>query len=166
MPARNHIDLTVKTMSVLESLVESPDGASLKAVAARVSLIKSSVFRILFTLKELGYVEQVSESGRYRLTFKTAGLVRRSIEHLTLGKLARSRLVNLRDRLQESVWLAERRRHGIILIDVVEASHPLKLAFDVGDLCPVHATALEKRSRLSFLRTSLIACCQRESCLS
>jgi DNA-binding IclR family transcriptional regulator len=144
MPARNHIDLTVKTMSVLESLVESPEGASLKDVAARVSLIKSSVFRILFTLKELGYVEQVSESGRYRLTFKTAGLVRRSIEHLTLGKLARSRLVNLRDRLQESVWLAERRRHGIILIDVVEASHPLKLAFDVGDLCPVHATALGK----------------------
>jgi IclR family acetate operon transcriptional repressor len=144
MPARNHIDLTVKTMSVLESLVESPEGASLKDIAARVSLIKSSVFRILFTLKELGYVEQVNESGRYRLTFKTAGLVRRSIEHLTLSKLARSYLVDLRDRLQESAWLAERRRHGIILIDVVEASHPLKLAFDVGDLCPVHATALGK----------------------
>src|SRR5262245_35893656 len=71
MAARNHIDLTVKTMSVLESLVESGEGASLKDVAARVGLIKSSVFRILFTLKELGYVEQVKDSGRYRLTFKT-----------------------------------------------------------------------------------------------
>jgi IclR family acetate operon transcriptional repressor len=144
MPARNHIDLTVKTMNVLESLVDSAEGASLKDVAARLGLIKSSVFRILFTLKELGYVEQVSESGRYRLTFKTTGLVRRSIGHLTLCKLARSHLVNLRDRLQESVWLAEQRRQGIVLIDVVEASHPLKLAFDIGDLCPVHATALGK----------------------
>jgi IclR family acetate operon transcriptional repressor len=53
-------------------------------------------------------------------------------------------LVSLRDRLQESVWLAEQRRHGVVLIDVAEASHPLKLAFDVGDLCPVHATALGK----------------------
>jgi DNA-binding IclR family transcriptional regulator len=144
MPARNHIDLTVKTMNVLESLVESSEGASLKDVAERLRLIKSSVFRILFTLKELGYVEQIGESGKYRLTFKTAGLVRRSVEHLSLNKLARPHMADLRARLEESVWVAERRRHGIVLTDVVEASHPLKLSFDVGDLCPIHATALGK----------------------
>lgn len=144
MSARNHIDLTVKTMSVLESLVQSAEGASLKDIALRLGLIKSSVFRILFTLKELGYVEQVSENGLYRLTFKTTGLIRRSIEGLTLTKLARPHLVRLRDRVQESVWLAEQRRHGIVLIDVVESSHRLKLSFDVGDLCPVHATAVGK----------------------
>jgi DNA-binding IclR family transcriptional regulator len=144
MSARNHIDLTVKTMNVLESLVESAEGSSLKDIAARVGLIKSSVFRILFTLKEIGYVEQVGESGRYRLTFKTAGLVRRSTEHLTLDRIARPHLAKLRDRLQESAWLAEQRRHGIVLIDALEVSHPLKLSFNVGDLCPIHATALGK----------------------
>jgi DNA-binding IclR family transcriptional regulator len=144
MTARNHIDLTVKTMSVLESLVESAEGASLKDIAAQVGLVKSSVFRILFTLKEIGYVEQVGESGRYRLTFKTTGLVRRATEHLTLSKIARPHLVNLRDRLRESVWLAEQRRHGIVLIEALEVSHPLKLSFDVGDLCPIYATALGK----------------------
>jgi IclR family acetate operon transcriptional repressor len=144
MSARNHIDLTVKTMSVLESLVESAEGAGLKDIAARVGLIKSSVFRILFTLKEIGYVEQVGESGRYRLTFKTTGLVRRSSERLTLSRLARPHLAKLRDRLQESAWLAEQRRHGIVLIDALEVSHPLKLSFNVGDLCPIHATALGK----------------------
>ena len=144
MSARNHIDLTVKTMSVLESLVESAEGSSLKDIAARVGLIKSSVFRILFTLKEIGYVEQVGESGRYRLTFKTTGLVRRSSERLTLARLARPHLAKLRDRLQESAWLAEQRQHGIVLVDALEVSHPLKLSFNVGDLCPIHATALGK----------------------
>lgn len=143
MPARNHIELTVKTMRVLESLVES-DGASLKDIAAHLGLIKSSVFRILFTLKELGYVEQMGENGKYRLTFKTAGLVRRSAQHLTLSQIARPRMIFLRDRLQESVWLGELRHHGIVLTEVVEASHPLKLTFDIGDMCPVHATALGK----------------------
>jgi DNA-binding IclR family transcriptional regulator len=52
MPARNHIDLTVKTMRVLEALVNSADGASLKDVSLRLGLIKSSAFRILFTLKK------------------------------------------------------------------------------------------------------------------
>jgi DNA-binding IclR family transcriptional regulator len=144
MAARNHIDLTVKTMSVLESLAQTAEGAKLKDIAGRLGMIKSSAFRILFTLKELGYVEQISESGKYRLTFKTTGLVRRSVEHLTLAKIARPYLTILRDRLQESVWLAEQRRHAIVLVDVVEASHALKLAFDVGDLCPVNATALGK----------------------
>lgn len=144
MPARNHIDLTVKTMRVLEALVEDGEGASLKDVAKRLGLIKSSVFRILFTLKELGYVEQVDENGKYRLTFKTTGLVRRSIEQLSLSKVARAHMVDLRNGVQESVWLAERRRHGIVLTDVVEASHPLQLTFDIGDLCPIHATALGK----------------------
>lgn len=131
-------------MRVLESLVESPEGSSLKDLALRVGLVKSSLFRILFTLKELGYVEQTGENGLYRLTFKTTGLVRRSVEGLTLSKLARPHLVRLRDRVQESVWLAEQRRHGIVLVDVAEAAHPLKLSYDIGDLCPVHATAVGK----------------------
>lgn len=144
MAARNHIDLIVKTMKVLETLAQNAEGAGLKDIAAHVGLVKSSVFRILFTLKELGYVEQTSESGPYRLTFKTTGLVRRSVERPALLNLARPRLVHLRDTLQESVWLAELRRHGVVLIEVIEAPHRLKLAFDVGDISPFHATALGK----------------------
>ena len=143
MAARNHIELVVKSMNVLETLAESAEGASLKDIAARVGLVKSSVFRILYTLKNIGYVEH-GEGGLYRLTFKTTGLVRRSADRPTLSNLARHHLVDLRDALQESAWIAEYRRDGIVLIDVVEAAHPLSLSYDVGDLCPVHATALGK----------------------
>lgn len=157
MAARNHIDLVLKTTKVLETLAQSAEGAGLKDIAARVGLVKSSVFRILFTLKEIGYVEQTSESGPYRLTFKTTGLVRRSVERPTLVNLARPHLVRLRDKLQESAWLAERRRHGIVLIDVVEAPQPLKLSYDVGDLCPAHATALGKAIAASLTPKQLEA---------
>jgi len=144
MAARNHIELVVKSMRVLETLAESSEGATLRDIAARVGLVKSSVFRILFTLKSIGYVEQNAEGGLYRLTFKSAGLVRRGGERATLVNIARHHLVDLRNLLQESVWLGEKRREGIVLVDVVEAGHPLKLAYDVGDLCPVHATAMGK----------------------
>jgi IclR family acetate operon transcriptional repressor len=144
MAARNHIELIVKSMNVLETLAQSAEGAALKDIAARVGLVKSSVFRILYTLKSIGYVAQTGEGGLYRLTFKTTGLVRRSVERPKLLNISRHHLVHLRDDLQESVWLAELGRDGIVLVDVVEAAHPLKLAYDVGDLCPVHATALGK----------------------
>jgi DNA-binding IclR family transcriptional regulator len=144
MAARNHIDLTVKTMNVLESLAARPEGTGLKDVAEDAGLIRSSVYRILFTLKELGYVEQLGEHGRYRLTFRTLGLIRRSGEQLTLSKVALPYMAALRDRLRESVWLAEQRRHGIVLTNVVEAPQALQLSFGIGDLCPIHATALGK----------------------
>jgi IclR family acetate operon transcriptional repressor len=144
MPAKNHIDLVVKTLAVMESLAASEHGKALKDISADVSLVKSSVFRILYTLKEAGYVEQTDASGIYRLTLKTGGLVRRNIDRLRMTDVARPHLSDLRERLDESVALAERRVKSVVLVDVLETSHPLRLSFQIGDDCPVHATALGK----------------------
>lgn len=143
MPARNHIDLVVNVMKVLEALQPSESGVSLKDITARVGLVKSSVFRILFTLRENGYVEQAGE-GSYRLTLKMLGLVWQPAVRPTLINIARPHLLGWRDRLQESVWLAERRRKAVIIVDVAEVGHPSRLSFEIGDRCPVHATALGK----------------------
>ncbi|GGA54955.1 IclR family transcriptional regulator [Edaphobacter acidisoli] len=152
MPAKNHIDLVVKTLNVLESLAQSEHGKALKEVAAEVGLVKSSVFRILFTLKQAGYVEQPEANGVYRLTLKTAGLTRRNSERMGFVTVARPHLTRLRDELDESVALAERRDRSIVLIDVLETSHPLRLTFHIGDHCPIHATAMGK-AVAAFLST-------------
>lgn len=144
MPAKNHIDLVIKTLAVMEALAASEHGKALKEIAAEVKLVKSSVFRILFTLREAGYVEQSDTNGTYRLTLKTGGLVRRNIERLRLSEIARPYMIALRDELDESVALAERRTSSVVLVDVHETSHPLRLSFQIGDNCPVHATALGK----------------------
>lgn len=144
MPAKNHIELVVKTLAVLESLAESEHGKALRDIATEVGLVKSSVFRILFTLKTAGYVEQPEANGLYRLTLKTAGLSRKNAERLRLTDIARPHLARLRDELDESVALAERRATSVVLVDVFETSHPLRLTFHIGDDCPIHATALGK----------------------
>jgi IclR family acetate operon transcriptional repressor len=144
MAARNHIDLVEKTLRVLEALGESARGVHLKAIVSRVGLVKSSVYRILYTLKELGYVEQPSSNGAYRLTLKLLALSRKTAFSPSLVKVARPHLTRLRDELEEPVWLAEQRAGVVILVDVVEAPQPLRLSYGVGDRCPLHATALGK----------------------
>lgn len=144
MAARNHIDLVVKTMKVLEALAASDAGLSLKDVAARVELVKSSAFRILFTLRETGYVEQAGANGTYRLAIKTAQLAQRAVHRPTLAAVARPHLEELRNTLGESVWLGVRRGGGVTLIDGLESAQALRLSFDLGDNCPLHATALGK----------------------
>ena len=144
MAAKNHIDLVVNTMAVLEALANSEYGKPLKEIAAEVGLVKSSAFRILFTLKQAGYVEQPETNGVYRLTLKTAALSRRNAKRLGLATVARPHLTRLREKLDESVALAERQDKAVILIDVLETAHPLRLTFHIGDDCPIHATALGK----------------------
>jgi IclR family acetate operon transcriptional repressor len=144
MPARNYIELVEKTMRVLEVVGEKEAGISLAALSERVGLVKSSVFRILFTLTELGYVKKVDLAGTYAATPKLLGLARSPARRPSLIHLARPHLQELCRRLEESAWLAEWRDGLVIMIDVAEAPHPLQLMLRVGDACPLHASALGK----------------------
>jgi len=103
MPTRNHIDLVVKAIKVLEVLAAGPPVTTLKDVAANAGLVKSSAFRILYTLKEMGYVDRPGYNGSYSLTLKVSGLVRRAPARPALVTLARPHLGRLRDVLHESV---------------------------------------------------------------
>ena len=144
MPARNHIDLIVKTMRVLETLARSEMPLELKTIATEAGLVKSSAFRVLYTLRELGYVEHEALSRAYHLSAKMRRMASRPSRRRTLIQTVRPFLMRLQAALDESAWLAERRGGLVVLVDVVEADHPLRLSLDLGDTCPIHATALGK----------------------
>jgi DNA-binding IclR family transcriptional regulator len=143
MAARNYIELVDKTMRVLQTLAAGKGPMLLKDIAAQTGIVKSSVFRILFTLKELGYVEQPGRNGDYQLSLMMLPLAR-SAPRATLVNVARPHLRRLCSELGESVWLAQRRGEALVIVDCVLAPHRLKLSYDVGDLCPIHATAIGK----------------------
>jgi IclR family acetate operon transcriptional repressor len=143
MAARNYIELVDKTMRVLQTLAAAKSPMLLKDLAAQTGIVKSSVFRILFTLKELGYVEQAVRNGDYRLSLMMLPLAR-GTPRATLANVARPHLRRVCLELGESVWLAQRRGEAIVIVDCVLAPHRLKLSYDVGDLCPIHATAIGK----------------------
>lgn len=144
MAARNYIELVEKTMRVLEAIGDTDRALVLTEIAKRVGLVKSSTFRILFTLTELGYIEKVDGNGAYAATPRLIALARVPASHPSLVSVARPRLQELCRRLRESAWLAEWRNGSVIMIDVAETSHALRLSLNVGDPCPLHASALGK----------------------
>ncbi|MGE5644244.1 MAG: helix-turn-helix domain-containing protein [Acidobacteriota bacterium] len=77
MSNRDRIDLVEKTLRVLEALAASKEGCTVTALAEQLGLVKSSTFRILYSLKEHGYVEQESARRSYRLSRKVGALARR-----------------------------------------------------------------------------------------
>ena len=103
MPARNNITLVGKTMRVLEALAACGGSTSLKDLTARVDLVKSSVYPILYSLRELGYVEPADSAGVYTLTWKMHSLLRKGSTQRALWDLARPHMTKLRDEIQETV---------------------------------------------------------------
>lgn len=150
MAARNYIELIEKTLRVIEFLAHPGGARPLKEIAAATGLVKSSAFRILYTLRQLGYVEKDGE-GSYRLSLKVVGWSRAAAGQVSLIRLARPYLERLRDELGESVWLAERRGLRVYLVDAAESDHPLRLSLRLGDASPLHASAVGK-AVAAFLR--------------
>jgi DNA-binding IclR family transcriptional regulator len=103
----------------------------------------------------LGYVEQRGR-GSYCLTAKMFALASRSAIRHSLIDVAHPHLAQLRDSLNESAWLAEWRGGRVVLIDVAEARHKLRLSLGIGDPCPLHASALGK-AIAAFLRPEALA---------
>ena len=55
-----------RTLLLLETLLEQPQGADASDLLTRVDISRSSLFVLLNVLKTLGYVEQTEKRGRYR----------------------------------------------------------------------------------------------------
>ena len=55
-----------RALTLLETLLEQPQGADIPDLLSRIDVSRSSLFVLLNTLKTLGYVEQTEKRGRYR----------------------------------------------------------------------------------------------------
>lgn len=66
MPKETDSPSVERALSLLEILLEQPQGADIHELLARVDVSRSSLFVLLTTLKTLGYVGQAEKRGRYR----------------------------------------------------------------------------------------------------
>src|ERR671921_214426 len=74
------IKSVVRTLTMIEALSKHRGGATITGLAAELSLPKSSVFRMLNTLLEFGYVRQDPATERYALGPRFLHLAA-SVEH-------------------------------------------------------------------------------------
>jgi len=142
MPANNYISVLEKAVRVLEAF-QGEREVALGELAARTRLVKSSVFRILFTLERLGYIEK-GHGGRYSVTSRFGRLAGSQQPAFDLSSLAAPLMAQLVQRFQESINLGVLEGGEVLYIHVIECSQPFRLAAHPGMRSPVHSTALGK----------------------
>ena len=113
-------------------------------LAGQLELPKATVHGILRTLRDVGFVEQDPESGKYQLG---AALLHMGSSYLD-GNELRTRALNWSDSLasrsRESVRIGTLHEGRVLVVHHVFRPDDSLQALEVGTLLPAHATAIGK----------------------
>jgi DNA-binding IclR family transcriptional regulator len=129
---------------ILEAFYDAESDLTLQQICAKAKVGKTSAFRILFTLDQLGYVDKDPVSGKYNLGQRILAAARKAITSGGLVKIASPHLKRLRDEFDETTNLAVLRKDEIVYLEIFESPHSFRMADTVGARIPWHSTALGK----------------------
>lgn len=139
----NIVKSIVKALDILE-LLDKKSELGITEVSENLELDKSTVHRLMSTLKEKGYVVQNTSNNKYLNSFKLFEMGNNVVEKLGLRRQAQPYLEHLARTTNETVNLAIMYDSNIIYIDKIESSATIKVNLNIGKKLPAYCTGLGK----------------------
>jgi DNA-binding IclR family transcriptional regulator len=133
-----------RALSILELLVHADRPLGFGEILANLGYPRSSLFNLLNTLLDRGWIEFDELSRTYRLgirTFEAGSAYERSIDLLPL---VLPHMERIRDALDETVQISVLEGRYNVYLGKMEGGQRLGLASEVGRRLEAHATALGK----------------------
>jgi DNA-binding IclR family transcriptional regulator len=140
--SKRTIDSLNRGIDLLEILAERGN-VRLAELSDLLGSSRATVFRVLKTLQERGYVEHVRSEHTYRLGPGSVILAARSQTSAVIHS-AGPAMADLRDTTEETVNLALLRGGRLVYVEILEGSHAIRMSGNVGEEAPLHSTALGK----------------------
>lgn len=153
MFSRYHIPSLVRAIGVLEFLATHPEGCGVTAMAETLKLPKNSVFRIVTTLSDHGYLLRDKQAKTYRLSRKLLGLGYAAVDESSLIEKSGDVLHALRDATNETALLAVMSGDEGVVLEQIPSNHPVKVLIQIGHRFPMHCSAPGK-ALLAFMPAS------------
>ena len=134
-----------RAIAVVEALALEKNGCGVTKLAKATNINKSTVFKILYTLSQKGYVERVPDSEDYRLGVKVLQLGSAILDQMDLRTIALPYLQQLSLATKETVHLGILDNFEIVYIEKFESvEHSIRMHSQVGKRSPLHCTAMGK----------------------
>ena len=139
------IQTVSNALKILEILSNTPK-CGVSELARTLNCQKGSVYRLLSTLKNEGYVKQDAESEKYSLTLKLFKIGFNTINNLDLNKVALPIITQLSKLTSETIHLCVIENDQLVYLQKIESTHALKVAMmsRVGQSTPLYCTGVGK----------------------
>ncbi len=135
------IQAVENALDVLEALSEIDDDVRISQLSEKLAMNKTSVFRLLATFENRGYVEREERSGKYRLGLSAYEIGQKFLSRMGLLRHARPVVERLSRGCNEAVYIAVRRRKEVLFLDMVDTTQKVKIVSLVGKRYPLDTTA-------------------------
>jgi DNA-binding IclR family transcriptional regulator len=131
-------------IKLLEYLASTAETHSVKGLAEHFALPNSHICRLLRTLLETGYVEQV-EGRKYRISLKVLNLSNACLRRLEIRNRLRPYVSRLSKECSASSYLMVPFKNVPLIIDAIYPEKPdTDLGMVIGSFNPLHASAAGK----------------------
>lgn len=111
-------------------------------IARRLGVPRSTVFRLLVTLENMGFVERTDDGRAHRLGVAVLRLGFEYLASLSINELGRPILERMRDDTGFAASLVVRDGRDIVYIQRAASASPFASSVNVGTRLPAHATVL------------------------
>ncbi|GAB2907613.1 IclR family transcriptional regulator [Streptomyces mayteni] len=143
-PGAPQVKSAVRTVELLEFFAGRPGMHSLADVQASVGYPKSSLYMLLRTLVELGWVETDATGTRYGIGVRALLVGTSYIDGDEVVAAARPTLDRLSDDTTETIHLARLDGTNVVYLATRASEHYLRPFTRVGRRLPAHSTSLGK----------------------
>ena len=141
---QRNIQSLERAVSILDYLVDKPQGERLMVISRELGLNKSTAFGLISTLEDLGLLHQSSQTGKYLLGLKLLDYSGTIKDSLRLPDLANSIMERLANRFEENVHLASLEGNSVLYLGTVTTSKTMQVLAKVGKRAPFYSTSLGK----------------------
>jgi len=138
------IQSLVRATAILETVASHVDGINLAQLSKLVGLNNSTVFHLVKTLVDLGYLNRDPVSKYYRIGTRLFMLAASAVRESTLLSFGSPLIDRLSNETGQAAHLAVRSNQNIAIIARSAAAGMLQLSDNVASHRPPHATAIGK----------------------
>ena len=133
----------VRTFQVIEA-VSRQDQIGLSDLSRILHLHKSTLYRFLTTMCELGYLRRDEDTQEYAITLKLFQLGSAALERMDVVHLSRPVMDRLAEQTSETVHLATTDSAALVYLHKIDSRHTLRMYSRVGKRAPLYCTGLGK----------------------
>lgn len=144
MERENMVKSVSRALDIINIVSMKKGGLGVTEIAKQMDINKSSVYRILSTLVQYGYIEQDKGTERYKLGYQFLEVSSRLLESLDLRTEAKPFLQELEKETNEVIHLVVYDRGEVVYIDKLDGNEALRMHSKVGKRAPMHCTSVGK----------------------
>lgn len=145
MPSRDKDSYNIRSVEnallLLEALADEDNKCSLAQLSQRLDMTKASLFRLMATFENHGYVKRGQRSGEYQLGLAAFEVGQKLLSKMTLLKKARPVMAQLVRQCDETVYLVVQRNQEALFMEMADNDQKVKIVPLTSQRFPLESCA-------------------------